>query len=766
MRSLALWLTCTLRHPIAGSLHSSFAGPLETLLTRSARTLLSPLHPRPPLSDSTCLPHLLAPLAGFRAGQLVKGLPLESNSAPENAAVEEERDLVAFLQYTSGSTADPKGVMVTHSSLAHNVALIAQQLGRPDAIIPTSGVEVSWLPQYHDMGLIGGYLVPMFVGATGFYMSPLSFLRDPLLWLRMISEHRGTHTQAPDFAYALCARRAATVGEEALADLDLSSMRHAFNAADTVRGASMDAFLDVFGPGGLGDDRGFNPKAFSPGYGLAEHTVYVTDNGGTRLMVDRATLEERGRRAPGDMEIVGCGVATATVDVKVVNAETRVPCEADEVGEIWVSSESAAAGYWGKPELSKKMFKAVLSHPEGGGRPNTTVDDAAEGRYYLRTGDLGFLSREKKELFFVGRSKDVLIVRGRNHAPQDIERSVEFASVEWNRKGGGPCLRRGSTVAFATQGLGRHLQRIVVAGEVDLRQGKDAQNNDGASYAALAALVRTTVAKEYGVAVDNILLLQPRSVPRTTSGKLRRNAARISFEKKLLQARAFHSDGPTSDDNAGGGGGLARAGGNHAFCTAEERSTLRRRPQQRRADLVERLICRHLERSCGVSVPPSGRIAEGGADSMVMVEMQHSIQRALEVKLPTAFMVDHETAAAMGWAVAEAMESQCEIDDDDDNGDGSGGGDSDDDESFAGGALAGKAKPSLCTRVVTVFGGRMFIFFALALAVIGACYQIMTNRRIGWYRQEKLIFAGPWKRKRERESARERNKRVFTRAQC
>eukprot|EP00947_MAST-08B_sp_MAST-8B-sp1_P003973 g3973.t1 len=269
---------------------------------------------------------------------------------------------VAFLQYTSGSTSDPKGVMVTHRALLHNVRLIARQLGRPAAIIPPSGVEVSWLPQYHDMGLIGGYLVTLFVGATGYYMSPLSFLRDPLLWLRLISAHGGTHTQAPDFAYALCARRAQTcraagsdADRRALADLDLSSLAHAFNAADTVRAASMDAFVAAFAA------NGFDPRAFSPGYGLAENTVYVSDGGGTRFMLDRAALEGDGRRAVGDMEAVGLGVPPPEVEIAIVDPETRRRCPVDRVGEIWVRSDSKAAGYWGKQELSQQMFEAAIA---------------------------------------------------------------------------------------------------------------------------------------------------------------------------------------------------------------------------------------------------------------------------------------------------------------------------------------------------------------------------------------------------------------------
>lgn len=327
-------------------------------------------------------------------------------------------DDTAFLQYTSGSTSDPKGVMITHGNLAHNLTIITQELSAGE-----DTVVVSWLPQYHDMGLIGSYLGVLYCGGSGYYMSPLSFLHRPMLWMEAVSKYQGTHLQAPNFAFKLTARK--TFPEK----LDLSSVRHVINGAEPVDEDSMESFYKAFGKFGLKKDVIF------PTYGLAEHTVFVCSGGKQRLSVAKTTLEVEGLvkivdddagNNNGDVSrLVGCGYpGRQGVDVKIVNTDTHEALGDDMVGEIWIQSPSKAAGYFGKPEQTKEDFHAQLSEGE-------TKDG------YLRSGDLGFLHNE--ELFICGRLKDLIIVGGRNYYPQDIEATAEASS---------DLLRPGCSAAF------------------------------------------------------------------------------------------------------------------------------------------------------------------------------------------------------------------------------------------------------------------------------------------------------------------------------
>ena len=327
-------------------------------------------------------------------------------------------DDIAFLQYTSGSTSDPKGVMITHGNLAHNLTIITQELRAGD-----DTVVVSWLPQYHDMGLIGSYLGVLFCGGSGYYMSPLSFLQRPMLWMEAVSKYHGTHLQAPNFAFKLTARKASTE------KLDLSSVRHVINGAEPVDEDSMESFYKAFSKFGLREDVIF------PTYGLAEHTVFVCSGGQKRLSVLKRALEvdglidivdnDAGNNKSNVSRLVGCGYpGRQGVDVKIVNTDTHEALGDDMVGEIWIQSPSKAAGYFGKPEQTKEDFHAQLS----GGESN-------DG--YLRSGDLGFLHNE--ELFICGRLKDLIIVGGRNYYPQDIEATAEASS---------DLLRPGCSAAF------------------------------------------------------------------------------------------------------------------------------------------------------------------------------------------------------------------------------------------------------------------------------------------------------------------------------
>ena len=355
---------------------------------------------------------------------------------------ENEYSKIAFLQYTSGSTSEPKGVMITHLNLSHNLTIITRELKADE-----STKVVSWLPQYHDMGLIGSYLGIIYCGGSGYYMSPLTFLQRPILWMEAISKYKGTHIQAPNFAYRLTARK---FRKDALQELlDLSSLVHMINAAEPIDKASLDYFCHVFEPFGL------NPKTMFPTYGLAEHTVFVCSGGRQILKVKKQELEtertvilihkNNDENLDENLDenristIVGCGYpSNQNIDVRIVDDQSMMEVGENQVGEIWVHSLSKAGGYFQKERESQETFYAKLSN---------TNDD----KTYLRTGDLGFIY--EKELFICGRSKDLIIVGGRNHYPQDIESSAEEVSSN---------IRPGCTAAFSVNPIDKGDEKVAL----------------------------------------------------------------------------------------------------------------------------------------------------------------------------------------------------------------------------------------------------------------------------------------------------------------
>ena len=406
-------------------------------------------------------------------------------------------DTLAFLQYTSGSTATPKGVMVTHGNLLHNLAMIYHGLGHtPDSQM------VSWLPPYHDMGLIVGVLEPLYGGFPAALMPPVSFLQRPADWLRAISRLGADTAGAPNFAYDLCARK---VTLEERATLDLSNWTKAFNAAEPIRRRTLERFAEAFAP------CGFRWEAFYPAYGLAEGTVFVS--GMTKagspivLPVEGAGLErDRVVVAPsaegkGIRTLVGCGRSLPDQKIAVVDPDSLTRCPPDRVGEVWVSGPSVAQGYWGKAEETESTFRAYLA-------------DTGEGPF-LRTGDLGFLRHG--ELFVTGRLKDLVIVRGRNHYPQDIEQTVEQSDV---------VLRPGGCAAFSVHsGDG---EQLVVVQELERRGVRSANTGE------VAAAVRRAVAEHHELEVHAVVLVRPGSILKTSSGKIQRRATRAAYLEDAL----------------------------------------------------------------------------------------------------------------------------------------------------------------------------------------------------------------------------------------
>jgi acyl-CoA synthetase (AMP-forming)/AMP-acid ligase II len=369
---------------------------------------------------------------------------------------------VAFLQYTSGSTAEPRGVMVTHANLLHNLS-DAQTLAGHGA----GSVSVSWLPVIHDMGLIQGILQPAFSGFPAYLMSPAAFLQRPARWLDAISRVGGTISGGPNFAYDLAIRR--TSAQERTG-LNLSTWRLAFNGAEPIRQATLDAFCQTFG------GCGFAASAFRPSYGLAEATLLVST--GTRATV-------------------ACGSPAPGTDVRIVDPESNRECEPGTPGEIWIRGPGVAAGYWNQPEATLATFGARLPGRDSGS--------------FLRSGDIGVIRTDG--LHVTGRLKDVLIVRGIKHFPQDIEGTVERAS---------PWLRAGCCAVFAVPG--RQGDDVAVAAELDAPASLPAVSPE-----AVILDIREAVGAAHGIQVSAVALVAPGAIPKTTSGKLQRFACREGF---------------------------------------------------------------------------------------------------------------------------------------------------------------------------------------------------------------------------------------------
>jgi len=405
-------------------------------------------------------------------------------------------DTLAFLQYTSGSTAAPKGVMITHNNLLHNLATIYHGLGyTPDSHM------VSWLPPYHDMGLIGGVLQPLYGGFQATLMSPVSFLQRPLGWLRAISRLGADTGGGPDFAYDLCSHK---ITPEERTTLDLSSWKVAFNGAEPIRQETLERFAETFEP------CGFRWEAFYPTYGLAEATLIVSGGSQTTPPVvlsvegaeferDRVVVASGGDR--GVRTLVGCGQALADQKIVVVNLKSLTRCTPDQVGEIWVSGLSIAQGYWGRPEETKHAFRAYLA-------------DTGEGPF-LRTGDLGFLHHG--ELFVTGRLKDLIIIRGQNHYPQDIEHTVEQSHV---------ALHPGGCAAFSVETDGG--EQLAIVQELKRRYMRNADMSD------VVASIRHVVSEHHELQVHAVVLIRTGSIPKTSSGKIQRQTTRAAYTAGTL----------------------------------------------------------------------------------------------------------------------------------------------------------------------------------------------------------------------------------------
>nr|WP_314561314.1 non-ribosomal peptide synthetase [uncultured Pseudomonas sp.] len=448
-------------------------------------------------------PRLLLTIASLADGlaQIENAPRVLSVDTLENAGTWIAPDLhpddIAFLQYTSGSTALPKGVQVSHGNLVANEVLIRRGFGidlNPDDVI------VSWLPLYHDMGLIGGLLQPIFSGVPCVLMSPAYFLGRPLRWLEAISEYGGTISGGPDFAYRLCSER---VSESALERLDLSRWRVAYSGSEPIRLDTLERFAEKFAA------CGFTPNNFFASYGLAEATLFVA--GGIRgqgipaLRVDEQALAAN-RAEPGQgRAIMSCGGSQPEHAVLIADPHTLTELAENNVGELWATGPSIAHGYWRNPEATAKTF---VQHA---------------GRTWLRTGDLGFI--REGEVYLTGRLKDLLIVRGHNLYPQDIEQTIE-REVE--------VVRKGRVAAFAVNDQG--LEGIGIAAEISRSVQKILPPD------ALIKAIRQAVAEAYQEAPSVVVLLNPGALPKTSSGKVQRAACALRYVDGSLDSYAQFPD--------------------------------------------------------------------------------------------------------------------------------------------------------------------------------------------------------------------------------
>ncbi|MEO1376010.1 MAG: amino acid adenylation domain-containing protein [Cyanobacteria bacterium J06635_10] len=404
-----------------------------------------------------------------------------------------DKNSLAFLQYTSGSTGTPKGVMISHENLLHNAQTTYQFMEHS-----AESKFVTWLPMYHDMGLIGGILQPLYGGFPCIIMAPTSFLQRPYRWLQAISHYKGTTSGGPNFAYDLLVQK---ITPEQKATLDLSSWSVAFNGAEPIRHDTLERFSEAF------SECGFRKEAFYPCYGMAETTLMVSGVHKATSPIVKAVQKsalESNKVAESSVEdevynFVGCGRVISDQKVVIANPETLKSCHRDEIGEIWVSGPSVARGYWNREQDTRETFQAYLS-------------DTGEGPF-LRTGDLGFF--QDGELFVTGRAKDLIIIRGRNLYPQDIELTAECSHSS---------LRSGASAAFTI--LVNNEEKLVVVQELEFRAKPNLEE--------VANAIRKAISEEHEVQVYAVVLIKPGSIPKTSSGKIQRRATRAQFENGTL----------------------------------------------------------------------------------------------------------------------------------------------------------------------------------------------------------------------------------------
>ena len=513
-------------------------------------------------------------------------------------------DDLGLIQYTSGSTGSPKGVMLSHRNLIANCRMITRafQTGRKGSIC-------SWLPLYHDMGLVGGILNPMYCGTEDNLMSPVAFLTRPIRWLRAISKYKSIASGGPNFAYAWCTMK---INEEDCEGLDLSNWKVAFNGAEPVSAAVMERFTEKFAP------YGFSPEAFYPCYGMAETTLIVTGGSDEEAPIVRPfdkyeLVEHRVRRIDENHEnarsLVGCGKVLEEEEVLIVHPENHTPLPDDKIGEIWINSPSCGQGYWQREQETQETFRARL-------KPDN-------GKYYVRSGDLGFMDRG--ELFVTGLLKDMIIVRGANRYPQDIETTVELCH---------PLTRSGGAAAFSVARWDR--EHLVIVCEIERSPAKD-------QWESVIKSIRKSVALEHDLPPDAIVLVRAHSVPKTSSGKVQRHACKRNFENgediHVIARWCLWEESQNTESN-------------HEYAPAEiDGETLadsELAPEVVQA-VIEQVRSALTDKTQTVEIDTN--ILELGLDSLARLDVAQSLERAFGGKIPEHVLQDIETVREVATAI-------------------------------------------------------------------------------------------------------------------
>jgi len=516
---------------------------------------------------------VVAEIPAFGGMQWLPIDALNATDAAHGALEPASPEEVALIQYTSGSTSEPKGAALTHANVMHNVTWFDDGWDHgADAVL------VNWLPAFHDLGLIYGVVAPLWGGFMGVQMSPIDVIQRPATWLRAISSHRATHSCGPNFIYDLCARK---VGDAERCDLDLRSWRVALTAAEPVRAETMARFCERFSA------VGFSARAFCPGYGLSEATckvVAVARADEPTVLALRSDQLERhavvpAPPGPGARTVVSCGRPGHGASVRIVDPETLRPCAPARVGEVWVSGPGVAQSYWNQPTATADCLRARIA-----GEGDTP---------YLRTGDLGFLQND--ELFITGRIKDMIIVRGANHYPQDIEHTVQDAHAS---------VRAGCCAAFAYEADGE--ERLVAVAEVE-RATLDA--------AEVIAAITRAIAEVHRLRAHRVVLLRAGTIPKTTSGKIQRHACKRALFSGALEVVAEQSE--ERQDVAG---------------------RTRHEVRAKLLDVVSRVGSVRQE-----SIRPDQSLYNFGIDSLAGVNIAYEIGLMTGRNVPSELVTEHDT---------------------------------------------------------------------------------------------------------------------------
>nr|VFJ73105.1 MAG: Acyl-CoA synthetase (AMP-forming)/AMP-acid ligase II [Candidatus Kentron sp. FW] len=527
-----------------------------------------------------------------------------------------DSETLAFLQYTSGSTGTPKGVMVSHRNLIHNLEYTKRggELGPADT-------GVFWLPAYHDMGLISGIIKPVYTGIYNILMSPAAFLQRPFRWLRAISHYKATYGGGPDFAYALCVDK---VRDEDCEGLDLSHWRCAFNGAEPIRKETLDRFADKFGT------CGFRKEYFYPCYGLAEVVLaasgpFIADEPivfeANEAHLGKHRVRQSCQGDSGVKFLIGSGHAWPGMEVMIVDPETSIPCSPDRIGEIWIRGESVTQGYWNRPEKTEQTFHAYLADTDAG---------PGDGPF-LRTGDFGFI--RDSELFVTGRMKDLIIIRGQNYYPQDIEFTVARSH---------PALAPNCGAAFGIDL--ENQERLAIVQEVRREHVRklDARR--------VTEAIRKAVAKEHELQAYVVILIRPGTIPKTSSGKIQRG----------LCVKKFFTDFSNNDTNV-----LVRS---MATMDKEQqkqdkesmllRKLLEVKDPTARLPLVELYLLEQLSELVGLpatEIDTEELIIALGIDSMIAVGFVRALEEDLGVSLRMEELLEEATIVNLAREINEQL---------------------------------------------------------------------------------------------------------------